>query len=67
MKLRYPTVGETHDSIEDARGALALYKKYLELDAKGEVTTTLQRLVYEYGRTVDFKYDPARPISDFRG
>jgi len=40
---------DTHDSIEDARTALALYNKYVELDEQGLVAETLLHL-YDVGR-----------------
>uniref|UniRef100_A0A667YEH4 PAN2-PAN3 deadenylation complex catalytic subunit PAN2 n=1 Tax=Myripristis murdjan TaxID=586833 RepID=A0A667YEH4_9TELE len=49
--------GETHDSIEDARTALQLYRKYLELSRGGgtdEVRKVLKGL-YEKGRKLDWK------------
>uniref|UniRef100_A0A8C8GIU8 PAN2-PAN3 deadenylation complex catalytic subunit PAN2 n=1 Tax=Oncorhynchus tshawytscha TaxID=74940 RepID=A0A8C8GIU8_ONCTS len=49
--------GETHDSIEDARTALSLYNKYLELSRGGgnnEVRKVLKGL-YEKGRKMDWK------------
>lgn len=49
--------GETHDSIEDARTALQLYRKYLELSRGGgsdEVRKVLKGL-YEKGRQLDWK------------
>uniref|UniRef100_A0A8C8D9T0 Exonuclease domain-containing protein n=1 Tax=Oncorhynchus tshawytscha TaxID=74940 RepID=A0A8C8D9T0_ONCTS len=49
--------GENHDSIEDARTALALYRKYLELSCGGaidEVRKVLKGL-YEKGRKLDWK------------
>ncbi|XP_072769839.1 PAN2-PAN3 deadenylation complex catalytic subunit PAN2 isoform X2 [Nerophis lumbriciformis] len=49
--------GETHDSIEDARTALQLYRKYLELSRGGgtdEVRKVLKGL-YEKGRQMDWK------------
>uniref|UniRef100_A0A3Q2U3W2 Poly(A) specific ribonuclease subunit PAN2 n=1 Tax=Fundulus heteroclitus TaxID=8078 RepID=A0A3Q2U3W2_FUNHE len=49
--------GETHDSIEDARTALQLYRKYLELSRGGgsdEVRKILKGL-YEKGRQLDWK------------
>ncbi|CAM9165920.1 unnamed protein product [Phaeothamnion confervicola] len=45
---------ETHDSVEDARIALALYKRYKECEAEGKVGETLRRL-YEHGWSVDWK------------
>uniref|UniRef100_A0A3B3DY03 Poly(A) specific ribonuclease subunit PAN2 n=1 Tax=Oryzias melastigma TaxID=30732 RepID=A0A3B3DY03_ORYME len=49
--------GETHDSIEDARTALQLYKKYLELShgaGNDEMRKVLKGL-YEKGRKLDWK------------
>ncbi|ODV97320.1 hypothetical protein PACTADRAFT_66279 [Pachysolen tannophilus NRRL Y-2460] len=43
-----------HDSIEDARTALTLYKKYLELKEKGELTSTLN-WIYSEGHNMRFK------------
>lgn len=45
---------ETHDSIEDARAALGLYKKYLELEAKGELKTSLEEM-YTAGKSLHWK------------
>lgn len=45
---------ETHDSIEDSRTALKLYKKYLEYDDAGILDTILQD-IYRVGRDVNFK------------
>lgn len=45
---------ETHDSIEDARTALKLYRKYLEFDDAGILETMLQD-IYRAGRDVNFK------------
>lgn len=58
--LRLPDLniqGETHDSIEDARTALQLYRKYLDLSCGGgsdEVRKVLKGL-YEKGRQLDWK------------
>ncbi|KAJ3140255.1 poly(A)-specific ribonuclease [Geranomyces variabilis] len=49
---------DVHDSIEDARTALALYKKYLELKASGRFNEVLDE-VYEEGRAVNFKPPPS--------
>uniref|UniRef100_A0A3P9AQ93 USP domain-containing protein n=1 Tax=Esox lucius TaxID=8010 RepID=A0A3P9AQ93_ESOLU len=60
--------GETHDSIEDARTALALYRKYLELCCGGgndEVRKVLKGL-YEKGRKLDWKV-PDCDIGDGQG
>ena len=45
---------ETHDSIEDARTALQLYRKYLELTEKEEWQKELKRL-YSEGRSMQWK------------
>lgn len=45
---------ETHDSIEDSRTALKLYKKYQEFQDAGILETMLQD-IYRAGRDVNFK------------
>ena len=45
---------DTHDSIEDARTALLLYKKYLMLKEGGIFESTLDK-IYEEGRSVNYK------------
>lgn len=50
---------ETHDSIEDARTALKLYKKYLEFSDAGIIETILQD-IYRTGREMNFKPPAAR-------
>lgn len=45
---------ETHDSIEDARTALKLYRKYQEFDDAGILETRLQE-IYRAGRDTNFK------------
>lgn len=45
---------ETHDSIEDARTALKLYRKYLEFEDAGILDAMLQD-IYRVGREVNFK------------
>ncbi|KAL1899785.1 poly(A)-specific ribonuclease [Sporothrix stenoceras] len=45
---------ETHDSIEDARTALKLYRKFLEYDDAGILETQLQE-IYREGRDTNFK------------
>ncbi|XP_022090828.1 PAB-dependent poly(A)-specific ribonuclease subunit PAN2-like [Acanthaster planci] len=45
---------ETHDSIEDARTALQLYRKYLELTEEEEWQKELKRL-YSEGRSLQWK------------
>ncbi|KPM42869.1 PAB-dependent poly(A)-specific ribonuclease subunit PAN2 [Neonectria ditissima] len=45
---------ETHDSIEDSRTALKLYRKFLEFQDAGILETMLQD-IYRAGREVNFK------------
>jgi len=45
---------ETHDSTEDARAALELYRKYKELESSGTLTETLKEL-YEVGSQLQWK------------
>ncbi|KAF4595528.1 PAB-dependent poly(A)-specific ribonuclease subunit PAN2 [Ophiocordyceps camponoti-floridani] len=45
---------ETHDSIEDSRTALRLYRKYLEFQDAGVLEAMLQD-IYRVGREVNFK------------
>ncbi|KAI9336523.1 ubiquitin carboxyl-terminal hydrolase-domain-containing protein [Obelidium mucronatum] len=45
---------DTHDSIEDARAALLLYKKYLALTKEGIFEEVLED-IYEEGRRCNFK------------
>ena len=45
---------ETHDSIEDSRTALKLYKKFLEFEDAGIMEAMLQD-IYRVGRDVNFK------------
>ncbi|KAI6062326.1 PAN2-PAN3 deadenylation complex catalytic subunit PAN2 [Aix galericulata] len=50
--------GETHDSIEDARTALQLYRKYLELSQGGSEPDDFRKVLkalYEKGRKLDWK------------
>lgn len=50
--------GETHDSIEDARTALQLYRKYLELSRNGTEPDKFRKVLktlYEKGRKMDWK------------
>lgn len=46
--------GETHDSIEDARTALRLWRKWEEVRREGKVELVLNAL-YEYGRKTGWK------------
>ncbi len=50
---------ETHDSIEDARTALKLYKKYLEFQDAGVLETILQD-IYRTGREMNYKPPAAK-------
>ncbi|XP_064456629.1 PAN2-PAN3 deadenylation complex catalytic subunit PAN2-like [Ornithodoros turicata] len=43
-----------HDSIEDAKTALRLYRKYQQLDQEGRVTEALKEM-YEAGRSLSWK------------
>lgn len=45
---------ETHDSTEDARAALELYRKYKELESCGTLRETLKEL-YEIGTQLQWK------------
>jgi len=45
---------DTHDSIEDARTALVLYQKYLELQAEGVFEQALEDM-YEVGRDLNWE------------
>jgi len=45
---------EVHDSAEDARTALQLYRKYEELKAEGTLQSALQEL-YEVGKKSQWK------------
>ncbi|KAM4796937.1 PAN2-PAN3 deadenylation complex catalytic subunit PAN2 isoform 3-T3 [Rhinophrynus dorsalis] len=50
--------GETHDSIEDARTALQLYRKYMELSRNGTEPENFRKVLkglYEKGRKMDWK------------
>jgi PAB-dependent poly(A)-specific ribonuclease subunit 2 len=55
---------ETHDSIEDARTALKLYKKYLEYQDAGILETMLQD-IYKTGREMNFKAPAAKKDGHF--
>lgn len=64
--LRADIQGVTHDSIEDARTALALYQVYLQLVQRGVFNQVL-RDIYTYGRAHGWEVDssaPPPPIPD---
>ncbi|XP_014242212.1 PAN2-PAN3 deadenylation complex catalytic subunit PAN2 isoform X2 [Cimex lectularius] len=44
----------THDSIEDARAALQLYKKYLQLESQGILKSSLEEM-YSVGKSLHWK------------
>lgn len=50
---------ETHDSIEDARTALKLYKKYLEFQDAGILEAMIQD-IYQVGRSMGYKAPAAK-------
>lgn len=50
---------ETHDSIEDARAALKLYRKYLEFEDAGILEAMLQD-IYRAGYETNFKPPPRK-------
>lgn len=54
MVLNESVQKANHDSIEDARTALLLYKKYLELESADEFEISLRR-VYNKGYNLRFK------------
>ncbi|KAJ3080721.1 poly(A)-specific ribonuclease [Quaeritorhiza haematococci] len=52
--LRQDIQTDMHDSVEDAKTALALYKKYLQLKEEGTFEQVLED-VYEEGRALNYK------------
>ena len=46
--------GGSHDSVEDARTALMLYRKHQQLTAKGDLANQLREL-YDAGREHQWK------------
>ncbi|XP_072105007.1 PAN2-PAN3 deadenylation complex catalytic subunit PAN2 isoform X3 [Mobula birostris] len=57
--------GETHDSIEDARTALQLYRKYLELTKHGMDVDEFRKILkglYEKGRKMDWKVPESEEV-----
>ena len=52
---------EVHDSTEDARTALQLYRKYEELKSSGKLEKALEEL-YEAGKKVQWKV-PSEPTA----
>ncbi|UYV77924.1 PAN2 [Cordylochernes scorpioides] len=53
---------ETHDSIEDAKTALQLFKKYQQLETEGKVKEALKKL-YEVGRNLQWQVPDSIPQS----
>lgn len=45
---------ETHDSVEDARTALQLYRRYKELESENKVRKALLEL-YDVGKLLNWK------------
>ncbi|TPX70585.1 hypothetical protein SpCBS45565_g01672 [Spizellomyces sp. 'palustris'] len=63
--LRQDIQTDMHDSVEDSRTALALYKRYLQLKREGRFQQYLEE-VYEEGRRTNFK-PPSKPIAPYDG
>ncbi|KAK0458455.1 ubiquitin carboxyl-terminal hydrolase-domain-containing protein [Desarmillaria tabescens] len=58
LSLRFLSWFDTHDSIEDARSALNLYKAYHQFEEQGIFDQKLEEL-YKEGRQCNFKPPPA--------
>jgi PAB-dependent poly(A)-specific ribonuclease subunit 2 len=54
LLLREDIQGDMHDSVEDARTALRLWRKYLEVQQSGKVEETLE-WIYKRGRDVGYR------------
>ena len=54
-----------HDSVEDARTALALYKKYLEIKEKGNFEKVMED-IYEEGKAYNFRPPSAAKETRYR-
>lgn len=52
---------ETHDSTEDARAALELYRKYKELESSGKLSESLKEL-YKVGNQLQWKVSKKKKI-----
>jgi PAB-dependent poly(A)-specific ribonuclease subunit 2 len=52
--------GESHDSVEDARTALRLWRKYQEVKGQGNMEDTLE-WVYKRGREVGYRAPGSQP------
>jgi len=61
LKRRVQNGSQGHDSVEDARAALDLYRLYLELEQRQLLKTTVERL-YEYGSRKHWQPDFADPF-----
>ena len=55
------TQGVTHDSVEDSRTALSLYRVYLELKSRDVFEAKLQD-IYSEGRRCNWQVESVNPI-----